>query len=230
MSILDQKPKSPLKEGFGIKLGIGLIVALSLSLAAFQIRAPYSKPIAMAPVFADDDEIFTVESIMSHQRETTVEAVKVVKDKPVNIVIDDAKLAQNIKPVAPLNTLSADGSVPDEIIEEAGIPEPTHPIRIPEKMPLFPGGNEALMNYLRQANYCTDAISNGYQGKVYVEFVVDKDGSVKDIKLLNKIFPCLDQAAISHIKRMPKWEPCYQGKKPVAVIMVATFNFAIGGG
>ena len=57
MSILDQKPKSALKEGFGTKFGIGLIIALSLSLAAFQIKAPYQEQkIVMTDPFESEDE------------------------------------------------------------------------------------------------------------------------------------------------------------------------------
>jgi hypothetical protein len=226
MSILDQKPKSALKEGFGTKFGIGLMIALSVTLFAFQIKAPYGERKIEVPLTFEEGEIFTVEPIMSHQREKSVEPVKPVQPKQIQIVIGDP-MPDPSPPTPPISDLNLNSFIPDEVINEEPVPEKPKPVRYAEVMPEFPGGKDALMVYLAGTPYCDAAIQNGYQGKIHVEFMVDTDGSIKNIKVLNKIFSCLDQAVKSRIEHMPKWTPGYMGKRAVPVIMVAPINFTL---
>lgn len=227
MSILDQKPKSALKEGFGTKFGMGLVIALSLTLAAFQIKAPYSKTeTSFTDPFANEGELFTVEPVMSHSREVSVEPPKTPPAEVVNIVIGEPDPIAGPEPL-PYVAFDPNASIPSEVIDEPEPPKITTPIRYAEKMPEFPGGTSELLKYLAGTPYCEAAREAGYEGKISVQFIVGIDGSISDIKLLKKIHPCIDQAVIARIKHMPKWEPGYMGKNPVPVIMVAPINFTL---
>jgi len=225
MSILNQKPLSPLKEGYGTKLAIGLVVALSLSLAAFQIQVPYQNPPVLEPFFKGDDGTITIETIASHTAEKKVEPTKPVKHETINLIIDDASFKNAPVAPTPLNNLDLNTSLPDEGLVEAPIPVPITPVRFASQMPVFPGGDVALAKYLAQAPYCQTALQDGYEGKVYVEFIVGVDGYVTEVKLQNKLHPCIDRTVLAHVKNMPQWQPGYQGKNAVPVIMVVPFNF-----
>lgn len=226
MSILDQKPKSALKEGFGRKFGIGLVVALSLSLAAFQITAPYSTEKPLVPYTFEGDDVFNIQPISSHKRTSTPEPTKPTPIKPVNIVIGEPDPTPGPEPIAAL-TFDPFAPIPDEDVYDAPIPKKLEPTRHPEKMPEFPGGTPALLDYLGGTPFCDAARTMGYEGKVHVQFIVDTDGSIKDVQVLNKLFPCLDQAVAARIKHMPKWKPGYMGNRAVPVIMVAPINFKL---
>lgn len=230
MSILDQKPKSALKEGFGTKFGIGLIVALSLSLAAFQIKAPIQEQkIVLADPFGDEGTIIDVEPIMSHSRDKAVEPVKPKPAAPVVIVIGDPlpNPEPGPEPIDITDNPFA-GVAPTEVLNEAPAPPKPAPVRYAEVMPQYPGGTEALLAYLAGTPYCDAAIENGYEGKVHVEFMVDTDGSIKNVKVVGKkLFSCLDQAVVNRVKNMQKWTPGYMGKQAVPVIMVAPVNFTL---
>ena len=87
-----------------------------------------------------------------------------------------------------------------------------------EKMPEFPGGMSALMQYL-EANlwYPKEAKDNHVFGTVYVSFVVECDGSVKNVRVLRGVSKALDEAAVEVISNMPKWSPGMAGGVPVRV-------------
>ena len=90
--------------------------------------------------------------------------------------------------------------------------------QIVEQMPGFPGGNEKLLEFiLSNTQYPKEAIENGVQGKVFVEFVVEKDGSIGDVELLRGIGSGCDEEAVRVVKSMPRWKPGMQRGKAVRV-------------
>lgn len=79
---------------------------------------------------------------------------------------------------------------------------------IVEQQPLFPGGPAALMKYLSEhTKYPVVAQENGVQGRVTVQFVVEKDGSISDVHVLRGVDPLLDKEAVRVVKSMPRWTP-----------------------
>ena len=85
-----------------------------------------------------------------------------------------------------------------------------------EKMPEFPGGIDAFKKYiLKHFQYPKELINNRITGKIFVEFTVDKDGSVIDIKVLRGLHPLLDMEVVRVIKQSPKWKPGMQKGKAV---------------
>ena len=85
-------------------------------------------------------------------------------------------------------------------------------------MPLFPGGDAALMAYLRDnIHYPTVAAENGVQGRVVVGFVVERDGSTTDVNVSRSVDPSLDREAMRVVKGMPRWTPGKQDGSAVRV-------------
>lgn len=88
-------------------------------------------------------------------------------------------------------------------------------------MPAFPGGMAECMKFISN----NISKKDGMQGKVLVKFVVDKDGSVYDPVVVNKVDAALGREAIRVISRMPKWKPGKQRGKPVRVWYTVPVNF-----
>lgn len=82
------------------------------------------------------------------------------------------------------------------------------PIRNPEQVAGFPGGEEALYKFLSEnLHYPQEAADNGISGWVFVEFVVEKDGTITDVQVVRSVEESLDKAAVDVVKAMPKWIP-----------------------
>lgn len=99
---------------------------------------------------------------------------------------------------------------------------------IAETMPEYPGGQAAMLKFIvKNIEYPTIAQENRVAGKVYVRFVVNKDGSISDVKSVRGISPELNQEAIRVIKMMPKWKPGTQRGEPVRVTFTLPINFTL---
>ncbi len=106
--------------------------------------------------------------------------------------------------------------VPVQAEEEE--PEETQIFDVVENMPEFPGGQAALMSYLaKNIKYPTIAQENGTQGRVIIQFVVNRDGSIVDARVARGVDPYLDKEALRVVNTMPKWKPGMQRNKPVRV-------------
>lgn len=108
--------------------------------------------------------------------------------------------------------------------EDIAAPEPpkhveeTKVFTVVEQMPMFPGGDAALMSYLaNNIHYPTVAAENGVQGRVVVGFVVERDGSITDVRILRGVDPSLDREAMRVVKSMPRWTPGKQNGSAVRV-------------
>ena len=87
-----------------------------------------------------------------------------------------------------------------------------------EEMPSFPGGQGALMQYLASnIKYPVVAQENGVQGRVIVSFVVERDGSISDVKVARSVDPSLDREGQRVVKSMPRWSPGKQNGSTVRV-------------
>jgi TonB family protein len=94
--------------------------------------------------------------------------------------------------------------------------------------PEFPGGESALMQWLAMnLRYPDKAKENGWQDKVFVQFIVDKDGNITDIKILKGRYPVLNKVVLRLIGNMPKWNPAIIKGKPVRAILKLPFNFKL---
>lgn len=99
---------------------------------------------------------------------------------------------------------------------------------IVEQMPEFPGGEVALRKHIAtNVVYPEAALEEGKQGKVYVTFVIDKEGEVANAKIARGVDPLLDQEALRVINSLPSWTPGIQRGVPVNVSFTVPINFAL---
>ncbi|MFB6319570.1 TonB family protein [Saccharicrinis sp. FJH54] len=104
----------------------------------------------------------------------------------------------------------------------------TSEFTIPEIMPSFPGGEMAMMNYLNNViEYPAEAQKNGIQGRVYVNFVITKNGLIKNVKVIRGVHPLLNDEAVRVIKEMPNWIPGKTKGKPVNVSFMLPIMFSL---
>ena len=123
-----------------------------------------------------------------------------VKDRTVEAVRNDIAVAVPPPPPAPKPEVS------------------TKVFDVVEEMPSFPGGNGALMSYLNSnTKYPVVAQENGVQGRVIISFVVERDGSISDVKVARSVDPSLDREAQRVVKSMPRWTPGKQNGQTVRV-------------
>ena len=123
-----------------------------------------------------------------------------VKDRTVEAVRNDIAVAAPPPPPAPKPEVS------NKVFD------------VVEEMPSFPGGQGALMAFLSSnIKYPVVAQENGVQGRVIVGFVVERDGSITDVKVMRSVDPSLDREAQRVVKSMPKWKPGKQNGSAVRV-------------
>lgn len=112
----------------------------------------------------------------------------------------------------------------DAAEEEGAVVEQGEVYKVVEDMPQFPGGN--AFRYLAQhIRYPEEAVKNGIEGIVYVQFVVDKDGKIVEPKVVQGVCPELDAEALRVVSGMPAWKSGMQRGKPVAVSFVLPVVF-----
>ena len=106
--------------------------------------------------------------------------------------------------------------------------EETKIFEVVEQMPSFPGGDAALMQFLsKNIKYPVVAEENGIQGRVIATFVVERDGSISDVKVVKSVDPSLDKEAIRVLKSMPKWIPGKQNGSAVRVKYTVPVTFRL---
>ncbi len=214
---LKKSPKADLESKKVIFTEIGLVIGLSLMLVAFEWKS-YDKNIV---------EVASrqVENIAEEIIPITEQKVKPPPPAPVqqvvkiNIVEDDVEVDDNLEidAEADQNTEVEEYIAPvkqdeEESAEEAQI------FMVVESMPEFPGGEPALYKFLGEnIKYPQMAKESGIQGRVFVTFVVEKNGSVTDVRVLRGIGGGCDEEAIRVVQNMPKWTPGKQRGKSVRV-------------
>jgi protein TonB len=97
-----------------------------------------------------------------------------------------------------------------------------------EQMPEYPGGVVEMMKFLqRNIQYPANAAKNEVEGRVILQFVVEKDGQIGDVKVVRSVDPELDAEAMRVVKSMPNFIPGRQDGKPVAVLYTIPISFKL---
>ncbi|MGE5406449.1 MAG: energy transducer TonB [Methanosarcina sp.] len=103
------------------------------------------------------------------------------------------------------------------------------PFVVVEEMPMFPGGDSALLAFIaKNTVYPEEAKKNGIQGRVIVRFAITSRGTVEQVKVLKGVSPELDNEAIRVMGLLPEFKPGRQGGKPVAVWYMVPITFSLG--
>jgi protein TonB len=120
--------------------------------------------------------------------------------------------------------------VPPPPVTTAPPPPPAEEIfDVVEDEPGFPGGEEEMQKFIKsKVNYPEMSIQMGDQGKVYVRFVVEKDGSISNAKIARGVTPELDKEALRVVNQMPNWSPGKQRGRPVRTNVVIPIVFKLG--
>ena len=131
--------------------------------------------------------------------------------------------------LAETNTAIGVKHVEEKIAEPEPVKEEeTKVFDVVEQMPSFPGGPSALMQYLNSnIKYPVVAEENGVQGRVVCTFVVEKDGSITDVRVVKSVDPSLDKEAVRVVKSMPKWIPGKQNGSAVRVKYTVPVTFRL---
>jgi protein TonB len=125
---------------------------------------------------------------------------------------------------------SGDIIIPDGTGNEVVGSEPEQIFTIVEQMPSFPGGEDKLMEFLnKNISYPAMEKDNGISGTVYVNFIVDKDGKIKDVKVVRGVKggPGCDKEALRVISKMPDWSAGKQNGRQVSVQFVLPIKFQL---
>ena len=168
------------------------------------------------------------------QKAKEISAVKVndlaaiVETKTVENVASGVNAVVNLTDVPEISVVKDTADVKKK--ETAGKSSEDGVFWVAEKMPEFPGGNGAVAEYVREnMKYPAIAKEKGTQGRVIVQFVVNKKGKIVSPKVARSVDPDLDKEAIRLIKSMPDWIPGTQGGKAVDVKYTLPVSFRLDG-
>ncbi|HBS88717.1 MAG TPA: energy transducer TonB [Bacteroidales bacterium] len=160
------------------------------------------------------------EEIQPPPAQAVIDEIQVVEDDVViedELEIEEMDMDENTE--IEIRDIQADEEN-DEVFQFAVI----------EDKPEFPGGDAALIEFLgKSTKYPEMAVEANIKGTVYVGFVIGKDGSVGDVKVLRPVDPLLDAEAIRVVKSMPKWKPGKQRGKNVKVSYQVPIKFILAG-
>ncbi len=219
-----KSPKANLENKKLMFIQIGLIISLAVAWAVFEIKSYDKREVVDLGRTVEVVEEEMVEITKQEQKPQPVEVpkqttqIQVVED---DVEVDDveinAEVDQNeqIEEYVPVE-------VEEEEIQEAEI------FTIVEEMPEFPGGMNKLAEYLgKNIKYPQMARESGIQGRVFVQFVVEPDGSVSNVAVMRSLGGGCDEEAIRVVKSMPKWKAGKQRGKPVRVSYILPVNFKL---
>ena len=223
---IKKKPEVDLESYRIIMLLIGLIVALGIVVAVLS----YSKTKVEPPKEEEKAVAEVVENIeITRQDQKPPEPPKKVEIKVItdvlNVVTNDTKIdtkvdfAEFAEDVEFIQTVA---------VEEEQIEEEQIFVRV-EKMPSFMGGDLATFRnwVMSKLRYPQIAQENGISGRVFLEFVVEKDGSLTKIKVLQSPDQSLSDEAVRVLKLSPKWTPGQQRSQSVRVKYTLPVDFRI---
>jgi periplasmic protein TonB len=196
----------------------GLIIALALTLLAFEWKTYEKVKVETIQRVADNTPEEMIE--ITQQENTPPPPAPPQQTTIIQIVEDDVDIDEeiDIDVEADQNTEVQEYKPVEDLGNAQEEEEEVQIFTVVESMPGFPGGESARIQYLNDnIKYPQMARESGIQGRVFVTFVVEKDGSVTDVKVLRGIGGGCDEEAVRVIQNMPKWDPGKQRGKPVRV-------------
>ncbi len=204
---------------------IGLVISLLITYVAFEWTQKETK----VSILEDTTEVVLEEEIIPITQETpppppSAPKMPVLSDQ-IDIVADEIELEDDM-----FMNLEDDASMGVEImdyveVEEEVVEEEAIPFQLVEEKPSFQGGdaNQFSKWVNQRLNYPEIAKENGVQGRVTLQFTVEKDGSVTKVKVLRGVDPSLDKEAVRVVSQSPKWKPGKQRDRAVPV----TYTFPV---
>ncbi|MBO7192307.1 MAG: energy transducer TonB [Bacteroidales bacterium] len=204
---------------------IGLVISLGITLFAFEWTSKETK----VSTLEDTTEILIEEEIIPITQETpppppAAPKIPVLSDQ-IDIVDDEVEIEDEL-----FMNLEDDASLGVEImdyveVEEEVVEEEAIPFQLVEEKPSFQGGdaNQFSKWVNQRLVYPEVAKENGVQGRVTLQFTVEKDGTVTKVKVLRGVDPALDKEAVRVVSMSPKWKAGKQRDRAVPV----TYTFPV---
>ncbi len=204
---------------------IGLVISLAITLFAFEWTSTETE----VAVLEDTQEVVLEEEIIPITQEApppppSAPKIPVLSDQ-IDIVDDEIEVDDDL-----FMNLEDDSSLGVEImdyveVEEEVVEEEAIPFQLVEEKPSFQGGdaNQFSKWVNSRLEYPEIAKENGVQGRVTLQFTVEKDGSVTKVKVLRGVDPSLDKEAVRVVSMSPKWSPGKQRDRAVPV----TYTFPV---
>ena len=205
---------------------IGMIISLLIAWLAFEHKT-YDKR-EIDPSLLRQTEVVEEEMVeITKQEEQKPQPVEVPKQTTQLEIVQDDVEVEDIEINAEVDQQEViEEYVPVEVEEEEV--QEQEIFQIVEEMPSYPGGEQKLMEYVaKNIKYPQIARETGIQGRVFVGFVVEPDGSVSNVKVLRGIGGGCDEEAMRVVKSMPKWKPGKQRGKAVRVSYMLPVNFKL---
>ena len=211
-----KNPEVNLERKRGLFLQIGLVIALLVVLGAFEYKTYEKIAYNLGALNLDDLE---EEIIPITKQELKPPPPPPPPPEIIEIVEDDVIIEDEIEIDS-----ESDEDEEIEIIEE----DDDEFFMVVENMPIFPGGDLGLMKYIQKhVKYPAIAKEYNITGKVYVSFIVDKSGSVTNVKIVRGVDKNLDAEAVRVVKSLPKYKPGKQRGKSVRVMFTIPINFTL---
>ena len=222
---IKKSEKASLENKKLLFIEIGLIISLLITYVAFEWTSKETN----TSMLEDNTEILVEEEIISTNMETpppppAAPKMPVLSDQ-IDIVDDEIELEDDM-----FMNLEDDASLGVEImdyveVEEEVVEEEAIPFQLVEEKPSFQGGDANQFSKWVNSRlvYPEIAKENGVQGRVTLQFTVEKDGSVTKVKVLRGVDPSLDKEAVRVVSMSPKWKPGKQRDRAVPV----TYTFPV---
>lgn len=224
---IKKNPKADLKNKRGLLLEIGLVISLLLVIVAFEYT-PEEKRIEKVDLQTAIVEEQIVEITRQDQKPPEppkkVE-VKVIADL-LQVVTNDTKITTEVDFTEfdeDVDVVQTVGVVEEEVVEE------DQPFLIAETMPSFQGGDLNTFRAWVQQNvrFPQIALENGIQGRVVLSFVIEKDGRLTNIQVLQTPDRSLSEEAVRVLSKSPKWSPGKQRNQVVRVKYTLPVDFRV---
>ena len=211
-----KSPKANLENKKLMFMQIGMVISLLIAWLAFEHKSYDRREIDESLLNREvviDEEMVEI----TKQEEPKPQPVEVPKQTTQLEIVEDDVEVEDIEINAEVDqTEVIEEYVPVEVEEEEVVEAEV--FTIVEEMPAYPGGDAKLYEYLgKNIKYPQIARESGIQGRVFVNFVVEPDGSVSNVKVMRGIGGGCDEEAVRVIKTMPKWKPGKQRGKAVRV-------------
>lgn len=218
----NKKAKSAnLERRRGLFFSLGLVICSSAVLMAFTYNTANDG--TSAHFDANDrlgaEIVYELPPIEEQPEDQPEQPQTVVIIDQVNVVDDNVEIDE-------IDFIDPNDIDPDDIIEEFDDIQDEPILDIAEIEPTFPGGEGAMMQWIQEnVVYPQEAIEMGEQGMVYVQFVVNTDGSIEQVNVVRGVSESLDAESKKVVKKMPKWTPGEQAGKKVRCRFTLPINF-----
>lgn len=225
---IKKSPKADLEGKKTMFFEIGLVLALGVLLCAFNWKVNSKVEEGFVTVAEEpvEEEIIPITQQMMKPPPPPPPAPKLtdlIEIVDEELDIDEELVIEDVES----NTANRDTYSYD--YDGAGYDEGDYGeedvFQVVEDMPTFPGDINKWLG--KNVKYPVIAQENNIQGRVTVQFVIEKDGSITDVKVLRSVDPSLDKEAVRVVKAMPKWKPGKQRGKPVRVSYTVPINFRL---